>query len=68
MGWAAWLVFVKAFRLEVAPVRSFPLEILKQINCLVWSRRGPSKTKYLNSLEYYPAGHGGVESGGTPQA
>lgn len=52
VGWAAWLVFCQGFQVRgcSCEIFSLPLEILKQIDCLVWSRRGPSKTESISTL------------------
>lgn len=52
LGWAAWLVVCQGFQVRgcSCEIFSLPLEILKQIDCLVWSRRGPSKTESISTL------------------
>lgn len=52
VGWAAWLVFCQGFQVRgcSCEIFSLPHEILKQIDCLVWSRRGPSKTESVSTL------------------
>lgn len=59
------LACLEGFHVRGSSCESFspPLESLKQMDCLAWSRWGPSKSESISdSLEYYLAGHGGAET------